>query len=322
MDFTADGLSWILAIQSLGGWLEMPMRFFSFLGYENFFFIVLPLLYWSVDARLGLRVGLILVSGNFLNSIFKLMFASPRPYWISDQVVPFSIEPSFGIPFNHAQNAIAMWGIMAYKVRKRWAWIVAIALAFWIGFSRLYLGVHFAPDVILGWLIGAVLLWAFIQFWDPVAAWISRQTFARQIMVAFIVSMIMIVVGAWQVAHLDGYVIQQRWMVNTLRAGAEPDPISMDGFLTSAGTFFGLASGAAWIGLRGGYEASGPFEKRGLRYIIGVIGILVLWMGLGKVFPRDPDLISYILRYFRYFLVGSWVTAGAPWLFFRFKLVR
>jgi len=322
MDLTVNGINWILAVQSLGGWLEMPMRFFTFLGYENFFFIVLPLLYWSVDARLGLQVGFILVSSNFLNSIFKLAFASPRPYWVSDLVVPFSTETSFGIPSNHAQNAIALWGIMAHEIRKRWAWIAALVLAFLIGLSRLYLGVHFAPDVFLGWLIGGALLWAFSALWNPVVAWISRRSFLGQVSVAFMTSLIMIAIGAWQVARLEGYFVPQQWIENALRAGAEPHPISMDGFLTSAGTFFGLAAGAAWIALRGGYHATGSLEQRGLRYIIGVIGILILWMGLGEVFPRNPDLISYVLRYFRYTLVGFWVTAGAPWLFFRFKLVR
>jgi membrane-associated phospholipid phosphatase len=215
-----------------------------------------------------------------------------------------------------------MWGTMAHEVRRSWAWIGAAALAFLIGLSRLYLGVHFAPDVLVGWLIGGVLLWAFIRFWNPVGTWISRQSFGQQIAVAFVISLIMIAVGAWEVARLDGDVIPQQWIENALRAGAEPNPISMDGTLTSAGTFFGLAAGAAWIALRGGYDASGSWEQRGLRYIIGVIGILILWMGLGQVFPRDPDLVSYVLRYFRYTLVGFWVTAGAPWLFFRFKLVR
>jgi hypothetical protein len=45
-----------------------------------------------------------------------------------------------------------------------------------------------------------------------------------------------------------------------------------------------------------------------------------LWFGLGQIFPRDETLISYILRYMRYSLVGFWVIAGAPWLFFHFKL--
>ena len=55
---------------------------------------------------------------------------------------------------------------------------------------------------------------------------------------------------------------------------------------TSAGSFFGLAAGAAWIAARGGFQTSGPLEKRALRYVIGLIGILILWFGLGQLFPR------------------------------------
>jgi hypothetical protein len=57
-----------------------------------------------------------------------------------------------------------------------------------------------------------------------------------------------------------------------------------------------------------------------MRYVVGVIGVLILWMGLGQVFPDDANWISYLLRFLRYTLVGFWVTAGAPWLFFHFKL--
>jgi len=83
---------------------------------------------------------------------------------------------------------------------------------------------------------------------------------------------------------------------------------------------FGLAVGMAWLATRGGYQAAGPIEKRALRYVIGLIGVLILWMGLGQVLPDNADLLSYILRYVRYALVGFWVTGGAPWLFFRFNL--
>jgi hypothetical protein len=122
------------------------------------------------------------------------------------------------------------------------------------------------------------------------------------------------------VARLDGFVIPQEWIDNALRAGEEPDPVQFEEFLTTAGSFFGLAAGAAWIASRGGYQASGPLEKRALRYIVGLLGILILWMGLGAVFPSAEDLISYILRYVRYTLVGFWIIAGAPGLFFHFKL--
>ena len=317
---TANGIDLVLAIQALGAWLEAPMRFFSFLGDENFFFMVLPLLYWSVDARLGLRVAFILVTSNFLNSLVKLMFALPRPYWISTQVQPLSAETTFGIPSGHAQNAVALWGIMASGVRKPWAWWAAFALAFVIGFSRLYLGLHFAADVMAGWLIGGLLLFAFLKLWDPLSAWLTKQSFARQVLLAFIASLFMIVLGLWQTTRLNGYVLPQEWLDNALRSGEAPNPVTLENFLTSAGTLFGLASGLAWIQARGGYQTDGPLMHRILRYAIGLIGILILWRGLGAIFPRDENLLSYLLRYFRYTLVGLWISAAAPGLFFHFKL--
>ncbi|HLO31821.1 MAG TPA: phosphatase PAP2 family protein [Anaerolineales bacterium] len=318
--FIQNGIDWIIAIQSLGTWLELPMKFFTFLGYENFFFLVLPLIYWSVDTGLGLRIALILAASDYLNCIVKLAFAAPRPYWVNARVEPFSVESSFGIPSGHAQNATALWGILAAGVNKPWAWATAFILAFLIGFSRLYLGVHFLHDVLTGWLIGFVLLFGFLKLWDPVRTWLKTKTLGQQVIIAFLVSLLMIAIGVWSSARLDGYVFPVEWTENALRAGPLPDPISMEGIFTSSGSFFGLAAGAAWIASRGGYQTSGPLEKRALRYVIGLIGIMILWYGLGKIFPRGETFIPVILRYIRYSLVGFWVTAGAPWLFFHFKL--
>ena len=315
-----NGIDWIVAIQSLGSWLELPMKFFTFLGYENFFFLILPLIYWSVDAGLGLRVALVLALSNNLKPIFKLLFAAPRPYWISAQVKPFLAEGSFGIPSGHAQDAAALWGIMAAGVNKRWAWVVAFVLAFLIGFSRLYLGVHFVHDVIVGWLIGYAILFAFLRFWDPVVGWLKMKTLGQQVMIAFLISLFMIAIGVVTSVRLEGYVFPAAWVDNALRAGPLPDPVSIEGIFTSAGSLFGLAAGTVWLASRGGYQASGPMEKRALRYVIGLVGIIILWLGLGEVFPRGETLIPLILRYIRYSLVGCWVMAGAPWLFFHFKL--
>ena len=316
-----NGIDWIIAIQSLGSWLELPMIFFTALGNENFFFLVLPLLYWSVDTGLGLRVAFILATSNFLNQIIKLLFAAPRPYWISAQVRPLLHENSFGIPSGHAQNSAAFTGIAAW-FRRPWVWVTVILLTFLIGFSRLYLGVHFVHDVIAGWVIGYVLLLLFTLFWNPVAAWLRTKTLAQKILIAFLVSLLMIVTGALTTARLSGYVFPPEWADNARRAGPLPDPVSIEDTFTSAGSFFGLAVGAAWIGSRGGFQTTGPLEKRALRYVIGLIGIIILWFGLGQVFPDGETIVALMLRYIRYFLVGFWVTGGAPWLFFHFKLVR
>jgi membrane-associated phospholipid phosphatase len=320
-----NGIDWILTIQSMGGWLELPMKFFTFLGQEDFFFLVLPLIYWSLDARLGLQVAFILATSNYFNAIFKVLFASPRPFWVSAQVEPLSVESTFGTPSGHAQNGAAIWGVIAadaHRTGKRWAWIAAFAVTFFVGFSRLYLGMHFIHDVVVGWLLGLALLFVFLRFWDPVAVWLKKKPLLQQVLIAFVISLAMIAVGVLSSAPLSAYVFPAEWRENALRVGPLPDPVSIEGIFTSAGSLFGLAAGAAWIASRGGYQADGPVEKRALRYVIGLIGIMILWYGLGEVFPRGEAVFQLILRYIRYSLVGLWITAGAPWLFFHFRLVR
>ena len=315
------GIEWIVEIQGMGNWLELPMRFFSFLGTQDFFFLVLPLIYWSVNAALGLRVAFVLLTSVAINSCAKLWFASPRPYWVSDRVIPLSAETSFGTPSGHAQNAVSVWGIIAAGIRKPWAWITAGALAFLIGFSRLYLGVHFVHDVMVGWLIGIVVLWLFLRFWDSSAAWLKIQTLPYQAGLAFVVSLIVIAIGFLSVQRLAGFALPSEWANNALRASEElPDPVSMEDVVTAGGTFFGIALGLAWINSRGGYQASGPAAKRALRFVVGLIGVLILWRGLGLLLPGGEEVIPLVLRYIRYSLVGFWIIAGAPWLFFRIKL--
>jgi len=242
-----NGIGWIIAIQSLGGWLELPMIFFTALGNENFFFLVLPLLYWSVDTGLGLRVAFILATSNYLNSIIKLLFAAPRPHWVNTRVKPFLHENSFGIPSGHAQNSAAFTGIAAAWIKRPWVWVLVLLLVFLIGFSRLYLGVHFAHDVIAGWVIGYLLLFLFMKFWDPVAAWLSTKTQAQQIAIAFLISLLMIAIGTLTTARLDGYIFPAEWGENARRAGPLPDPISIESTFTSAGSLFGLAPAILWL---------------------------------------------------------------------------
>lgn len=321
--FIDNGIALVIAIQMLGDWLITPMRFFSFLGTEDFFFLVLPLLYWSIDSALGLRVGFILVTSSAFNYLGKLIFAGPRPYWASSHVRALWAETSFGLPSGHAQNAMSVWGIIAASRRQAWAWVAAILLIFLIGFSRIYLGAHFPHDVIIGWIFGAVILWAFMRFWDSIAAWLAKKSFKQQTLLALMVSIVFIIV-AWAVVSLrSGDQLPISWMENALRIGTlEPDPVDPNGIFTSAGTFFGLAFGLAWIRSMGGYQADGKIWMRALRYIIGLIGVLILWMGLGEIFPRGDGILVYSLRFIRYTLVGWWVTGGAPWVFLHFNLIE
>ena len=69
-----------LYLQSFGKWLATIMQVFTFFGEEDFFLIAMPVIYWCVDAALGLRVAVALILGNSLNGILKLLFHAPRPF--------------------------------------------------------------------------------------------------------------------------------------------------------------------------------------------------------------------------------------------------
>jgi membrane-associated phospholipid phosphatase len=125
---------------------------------------------WCVDASLGLRMGLVLLTSASLNSLLKLAVGWPRPYWVSDQVTAYAYEGSFGLPSGHAQNSMALWGRMAAGLRRR-SWVIGLGLLiFLISLSRLYLGVHFPSDVLAGWLAGGIVLALFLVLEKPVGA--------------------------------------------------------------------------------------------------------------------------------------------------------
>ena len=314
-------LSWVLAFQSLGDWLVAPMRFFSFLGTEDFYILILPILYWCVDVGLGIRVGVMLLLSNGINFIFKAAFAGPRPYWYSSKVTPLWAEPSFGIPSGHAQFAVAIWGTIAAYLRRAWAWVLAIFLMLAIGLSRPFLGAHFFIDVFAGWLIGALTLWLYIRYWDALVDWVSTLSVNRQVLYAFFLSLGMMIFGLMTISFRAGFVFPDEWMTNALRIGdEEPAPLALSGMVTSAATLFGLLAGMAWLAPRGGWQASGTVWKRAVRYVVGLIGVLIIWNGLGMLFPRGETIIPLSLRFVRYTLLGLWLSAGAPLFFTKLKL--
>jgi membrane-associated phospholipid phosphatase len=310
------GVDFIAGLQNSAPWLEAPSRFFSFLGTEKFYLFLLPFLYWCVDVRLGLRVGVILSVSDCLNAFLKLLFHQPRPYWVSNKVRVIKAEVSYGLPSGHAQHAVTVWGTVAAWGKGWLRWLMA-TLIFLIGLSRIALAVHFPTDVLAGWFIGGVILWAFLKWEAPVIAWFNLLTLFQKIGVAFAASVLLILISFAGLAFVPS-VDPSHWKADFARAFS----LALDqaairlrattGAVGVGGTFFGLVAGAILIFQRGGFDARGTWPKRALRFIVGMIGVIILWLGLTTVFPRDASLISQVLRYVRYALIGFWVSYAAP----------
>ena len=321
------GINWIATLQGMGSWLILPMQAFSFLGSEDFFMLVLPALYWSVNAALGLRVGVILLVGSSLNDMLKLAFHAPRPYWMSTKIQAFASETGFGLPSGHSQSAVGVWGMLASQIKKRWVWVIAILLMVLIGLSRIYLGVHYPTDVLMGWLAGSVILWLVLQLWDKTAAWLRMLGMRQQILAIFFFSLLLITLALIPSFWLRsvGWQVPATWLQNAslnFPGGDPPNPTSLSGLFSTTGTLFGLGAGLAWLTKRGGFHANGSGWQRFLRYVVGVIGVLVIRYGLKAIFPEGETWLALTFQYIRYAAIGAWVSAGAPLLFFALRLAQ
>ena len=320
-------LSWGIPIniwlQSLGDWLIQPMKFFTFLGTEEFFMLVMPAVLWCFNVGLGFRLALILLASDGLNGSLKLAFGWPRPYWVSSQVRALSTEASFGLPSGHAQTALALWGRLAAGIRRRWATILLGLVIFLISISRLYLGVHFPSDTLVGWLVAGLLLWAFLKWDGPVSQRLGKLSVPGQAAVALVVSLLILGLQLAVFALTVGRAIPPEWaqMATAAAPGAAPiDPRNIEGMFSSAGLLFGIGAGGALLFSWGQFSAGGVWWKRLLRYLLGLIGVVVLWRGLDMVFPEGASVVALALRYLRYAVVGFWAAYLGPKAFVWLRL--
>ena len=107
-----------------------------------------------------------LVLAFILNTIIKLIFARERPIDIN-----LIEEMGYSFPSAHAMISLCIYGFLSYllvksKLPKNYKIIGSIfmvILTILIGISRIYLGVHYASDVLGGYACGMVFLVTYIK---------------------------------------------------------------------------------------------------------------------------------------------------------------
>jgi len=311
-------ISLIQALQTLSPSLDGVMNFFSFFGRVEFYLVIAPFIYWALDKRLGIRALLILITIDVVSASFKLLFHQPRPYWVGG-VRGLAEEASYGIPSSHASDSLAVGGYLAYRAKKTWFWVVMGIILFFIGLSRLYLGVHFLHDVLFGWLLGGVILWIAAKRSEQIAAWARSKTLSAQIAIGFVVSGIVIVLGIMIRSIISGTPDPASW------SSYSTDARSISHSFTLAGALFGSITGYALMRSQANFQHAENWGNRALSYVLGIIGLLLIYFGLDIAFgmiAADETIAGYALRYIRYALATFWVTFGAPWIFLKLKLAQ
>ncbi len=147
-------------------WLERAMIDLTALGGVTVLTLVtvLAVAYLAIKrhARLALFLGLAIGAGALAGSLLKDVFSRPRPELVLHLVQTNSLSFPSGHAMNSAIVYLTLGALLARSMADRalriFIMAVAILLTLTIGFSRVYLGVHWPSDVIAGWSVGSA--WA------------------------------------------------------------------------------------------------------------------------------------------------------------------
>ncbi len=295
------------------------MYVLSFLGTTEFLLLLGLTVYWCIDTKAGVRLGLLLMTGAALGGILKLAFHMPRPYWYDVRVQPLAGEPGYGMPSIHALYAWAIAPWLGRSIRRGWGFALGVLLAVGISVSRVMLGVHFPGDVLAGFAIG-VLVWFAVDggicFLGPR---LNRAGILVQCIAAASASAMLFLAQAVILRGIESTTDPAVWAENAARINLilprSPDPIvALAGLILGMGT--GLACQRRWAP----FSSGGGIEKRLLRFLLGLSVALILLGGLAIFWNGVDQPLGLVLRYARYALVGFWMIFLAPWLFLRWKL--
>ena len=136
-----DPVILLFVILAVAGWLFLERKFHA--------------MWFVLAAALG---------GQVMSTVFKAVFARERP-----DIVPHLVEvSSASFPSGHSMMSAVVYLtlgalLVRLEIRRRtriYSMTIAVLATLLVGFSRIYLGVHFPTDVLAGWLIG--LMWALL----------------------------------------------------------------------------------------------------------------------------------------------------------------
>jgi len=292
------GLDFIRAVQSIAApWLTSIMKSITFIGREPVY-LAFPFFYWCIDEKKGLYLGLAVFISMWVNLSLKYLLNQPRPFFEAyDPSLAMTGEEMGGLPSGHAQNSLVLLFIIASWLKNKLSYVCAAFLCLLIGFSRIYLGVHFPTDVFAGWILGGVIFCGYFFFGGKIEELLVKGGFRAAMIAAAALSFIMIL-------YLPGKEL-----------------------LMPGGIILGLGTGYCLNKRYVGFSSGALLGRSGLskyitlfvRAVLGYAVLFLIFLITGKLTLREgnsQNLYGFIMIT----LAGLWVSAASPWVFIKLRL--
>ncbi|ARK30892.1 phosphatase PAP2 family protein [Halalkalibacter krulwichiae] len=263
--------------------LDSIAAILTFLGNEEFYFLIVPIIYWCVQKQAGFRLFYIFLVSVTINAFLKITYAIQRPIGVEGVHSLFissaevgSHYPNDSFPSGHAQGSTTLWGYLAYLISRPTFWVFAVCLILLISFSRIYTGLHWPTDVIAGIMIAVFILIVAIRIQHFLSTIPAKAQWSLAILIPL-----------FFVAFFP-----------------EEEGAKYAGFLLGAGIGYLIE------GQKVNMLISNRTVKKISAYAIGIIGLFALQIGLKFIFPEH-----IVFDFIRYSCIGLWGLLGAPYMF-------
>jgi len=296
------GLAVIRAFQAAGNpAITLLARFFTLLGDPVAYILILPVLLWCLDEKRGFRVGLALFLSNGINVALKETLQVPRPF-VRDPSVQLAHATGFSTPSGHSQNSAVLWPLLASTHGAAVRVAISLGLPFCIGLSRIYLGVHYPTDVLLGWIVGALI--SVIALVLPEAPFVRRAA------------------EALSSAAVSAGRSLRTWKLAAAALAALALNAASGSDTSMGGLVFGFAAGYIFLTEREDRfsAAAGTPAQKALRIAVGLAGLAIIYFGLKSLFPGEGSVYYTLFRFAHYGIIGVWASLGPPLVFMKIRL--
>jgi len=274
--------------------LTAIFKFFSLFGEEILIFGIICALFWCGNKNLAYRLGLGFFISGLLVQGLKITFRIERPWVIDKSFVPvegsLTTATGYSFPSGHTQGATALFGALSLESisRKKYIYsLICILMFFFVGISRMYLGVHTPADVFTSMaitFIAALLVHIFMK---------DQSDTSKDLLISIILATVSIAIMVYSIVLINKGIIPEAEGIDCCKSSG-----------AGLAFAFGRYIERRWIKL----DTKTPkLWMQPVKFTVGVAIVLILKEGL-KILIGE----SVVAQVIRYFVLVIWILVIYP----------
>lgn len=272
----------ITNLQGFGSpFLDNIFKAITTAGSEPAYIFLALLIFWCFSKKTGIRAMYVILFSAFAAILLKNLFSMPRPPGYLHKIE----ESGFGFPSGHAQVSSGFWGYMGCKFQYKWVIFTGTVAVLSISLSRVYLGVHYAGDVIGGIIFGLIVALVAFKAEPEVTNKLRKLDTTSKYFIVVALPVILVAIGYYQ--HM--------LLMEQLETGLVMGSIGVGYLLEEEYVKFTDAENNA---------------ERIRRAVMGIVVVGIIYLILSELLLINQNFI-----FFKYPALGIASTFLAPWIF-------